>query len=58
LVPPGAYTLQGGYSTFNFNETVNVGTVGYIATVYLGSGCLSFGFVSSFSFYFTGRLAR
>ena len=57
-VPPGTYTLRGGYSTYFFNETISVGTVGYTATLSLGGGCSSFGIVSSFSFYYVGKVAR
>jgi hypothetical protein len=41
VVPPGTYTLQGGYGTSSFSQTLNVGTGVVTLTVSLGVGCSS-----------------
>ena len=39
------YTVQGGYATFPFNQTINLGTAGFTATETLGAGCSIVGIV-------------
>ena len=57
-VPPGTYRLQGGYSTYNFNQTIYVGPGGFTETVSLGGGCSSFSISTTFQYYHNGRFAR
>ncbi len=57
-VPPGTYRLQGGYSTYNFNQTIYVGAGGFTETVSLGGGCSSFNISITFQYYHYGRIAR
>ena len=45
--PAGAYTLQGGYGTFLFSQTINLSAGSATATAALGAGCLSFSYNSS-----------
>ncbi|MGP8069899.1 MAG: hypothetical protein ACLP5V_08420 [Candidatus Bathyarchaeia archaeon] len=35
----GTYTIRGGYGTFIFSQTINVGTGGSTVAVSLGAGC-------------------
>lgn len=40
-VPPGTYTLRGGYGSFTISQTINIGAEGATGTVSLGGGCAS-----------------
>ncbi len=57
-VPPGTYTLRGGYSTFNFNDTISVGAEDFTVTVNLGGGCSGISISNTFAYYHTARFAR
>jgi hypothetical protein len=45
VAPVGNYAVQGGYATFPFNQTINLGTAGFTATETLGAGCSIVGIV-------------
>jgi hypothetical protein len=49
--PPGTYTLQGGYGTFKFSQTINFGTGGVTVTGSLGAGCNSFSSSTQTQYY-------
>jgi len=51
VAPTGTYTLQGGYGTFFFSQTISFGTGGVTATVSLGAGCNSFSSSTQTQYY-------